>query len=110
MASTVQVEGCTLAKEENPSSSETGGRMKGWMITMQGVLEAEGGKSRQRVLDDLDLPRESQQQPTHVKLVPCFIRALLSLLMPSPLFSFPCGRNNPGYRLSSTLDVYLCQC
>ena len=30
--------------------------MKGWMIMMQGVSEAEGRKSRQYILDDLDLP------------------------------------------------------
>lgn len=34
--------------------------MKGWMIMMQRVSEAEGGKSRQYVLDDLDRHGESR--------------------------------------------------
>lgn len=82
--------------------------MKGWMIMMRGVSEAEGRKSRQYILDDLDLPGKVGSnlggESWSFSPLPFFF---FFASLPNPLLLFPHGRNNPGYIFSSKLDIDL---
>ena len=82
--------------------------MKGWMIMMRGVSEAEGRKSRQYILDDLDLPGKVGSnlggESWSFSPLPFFF---FFASLPNPLLLFPPGRNNPGYIFSSKLDIDL---
>ena len=79
--------------------------MKGWMIMMQRVSETEKRKSRQYILDDLDLPGKvgsnRREESWSFSPLPFFPFPA----QPPPLF--PHGRNNPGYVFSSKLDIYV---